>query len=372
MSEEETKDWTPEPGRIMVVDDEPSVIKNLRRILEKQGHEVATSGNPLRALERLAAEPFDLLISDLRMPGLDGLELLERVKRQAPQMEVIIVTGFASLDAAVEATKKGAYHFLAKPFTPEELREKVDQALYQRQMRRAARAPEDAGPAESAPLMIGGSPAMRRVAEVLEQIAPTDVNVLISGESGTGKELAARTIHARSGRAGGPWVAFNCASLNRELMENELFGHEKGSFTGADQAKAGLLEAAHGGTLFLDEIGEMPPAMQVKLLRALQEREVLRVGATRPVAVDIRVIAASAMDLKAEVEAGAFRRDLFYRLNVVNLELPRLAERGEDIPLLAFHFMDTFRRRMDARWPASPPRPWNCCPATPIPATCAS
>ncbi len=337
----------PAPGHILVVDDEPTTLKNLRRILEKEGHRVATYGNSVRALERLTSELFDVVISDLRMPHLDGLELLDQVKRLEPEVEVIIITGFASLDGAVEATKKGAYHFLAKPFTPDELRAKVDQALYQKRMRSRARERRaEAGAAGRSPLIIGRSPAMRRVAEIIDQIAPTDCNVLLSGESGTGKELAARAIHARSRRSEGPWVAFNCASLNLELMENELFGHEKGSYTGADQPKAGLLEAAHGGTLFLDEIGEMPLGMQVKLLRALQEREVLRVGGTRPIPVNIRVVAASALDLKAEVEAGLFRRDLFYRLDVVNLELPRLAERGGDIPLLAYHFLEMFRRRM--------------------------
>ena len=241
MAESSSPGERPEPGRILVVDDEPTALKNLRRILEKEGHKVATYANPVRALERLSAEPFDVVISDLRMPHLSGLELLDSIKRQNPGVEVIIVTGFASLEGAVEATKKGAYHFLAKPFTPEELRSKLDEALFQKQMRGRARRRTEAGAGAGAPLIIGSSPPMRRVAEIIAQIAPTDCNVMISGESGTGKELAARAIHAQSKRAAGPWVAFNCAALNRELMENELFGHEKGAFTGADQAKAGLV-----------------------------------------------------------------------------------------------------------------------------------
>ncbi len=332
----------------MVVDDEASALKSLRRILEKEGHRVSTYSNPVRALERLAREPFDLLVTDLRMPHLDGMDLLERAKQTAPGLEVIIITGYASLEGAVQATKKGAYHFLAKPFTPEQVRSVVAQALAQKQLRDQARSlNQPAGAGGQAPLLIGQSPQMRQVAEIISQIAPTECNVLITGESGTGKELAARAIHAQSRRAEGPWVAFNCAAINPNLMENELFGHEKEAFTGAGQAKAGLLEAAHGGTVFLDEIGEMPPAMQVKLLRALQEREVLRVGGTKPVPVDVRVVSATARDLKAETSLGAFRQDLYYRLNVVSLTLPRLAEREGDIPLLAFHFLEMFKRRMN-------------------------
>ena len=337
-------------GRILVVDDETTALKSLRRILEKDGHTVSTYSNPVRALEKLNQEPFDLVLSDLRMPHLDGLELLDAIKQAAPKIEVIIITGYASLSGAVEATKKGAFDFLAKPFTPGEVREKVRLALQQKQAHDQALKLAEPGPEEDKDhLIIGQSPQMLRVGEVIAQIAPIDCNVLITGESGTGKELAARSIHARSPRAAEPWVAFNCAAFNRELMENELFGHEKGAFTGAHQAKAGLLEAAQGGTVFLDEIGEMPQAMQVKLLRALQEREVLRVGATKPRPVDIRVLAATARDLKAEAEAGVFRQDLFYRLNVVSLSLPRLAERSGDIPLLVYHFLDKFKRRMGKR-----------------------
>ena len=336
------------PARVMVVDDEGTALKGLRRILEKEGYQVSAYANPVRALELLQQKPFDVLLSDLRMPHLDGLELLDRAKLASPGLEVIIISGYASLDRAVEATKKGAYHFLAKPFTPDHVRAVVAEALAMKRDRDAALAlesKEEQG--GEGPLIIGRSAKMRKVAEIIARIAPTDCNVLIMGESGTGKELAARAIHAKSRCAGGPFVAFNCAALNAELMENELFGHEKGAFTGAAQAKAGLLEAAQGGTVFLDEIGEMPQAMQVKLLRALQEREVLRVGGTDPVELSVRVLAATARDLKAEMNMGAFRRDLYYRLNVVSLVLPRLAERGSDIQLLAYYFLGVFNRRME-------------------------
>lgn len=332
----------------MVVDDDNTTLKNLRRILEKEGHRVSTYNNPVRALELLEDNCFDVLLSDLSMPYLDGLDLLEHAKRIHPDLEVIIITGFASLDKAVEATKKGAYHFLAKPFVPDQLREVVNKALDQKHRRNMARnlqRTDDVDP--DAPLIIGQSPQMIRVAETISQIAPTDCNVLLTGESGTGKELAAKAIHAQSNRSKGPLVAFNCASLNQELMENELFGHEKGAYTGAAETKAGLLEAAHGGTVFLDEIGDIPQSMQITLLRALQEREVLRVGGTKPVPVDVRIIAATARDLKAEVDQGLFRNDLYFRLNVVNLSLPLLAERKGDIPLLAYYFLDKFKTRMN-------------------------
>ena len=335
-------------GHIMVVDDDNITLKNVRRILEKEGHRVSTYNNPVRALKTLEENCFDILLSDLSMPYLDGLELLEQAKRVHQDLEVIIITGFASLDKAVEATKKGAYHFLAKPFEPAQLREVVNQAIDQKRRRNMARTiSTNDEPDPDAPLIIGQSPQMIRVAETIAQVAPTDCNILLSGESGTGKELAAKAIHAQSSRSKGPMVAFNCASLNQELMENELFGHEKGAYTGAADTKAGLLETAHGGTVFLDEIGEIPQSMQITLLRALQEREVLRVGGTKPVPLDVRIIAASARDLKAAVEQGLFRNDLYYRLNVVNLGLPLLAERKGDIPLLAYYFLDKFKTRMN-------------------------
>ncbi len=334
----------------MVVDDEELALKAMRRILEKAGHQVSTYANPVRALERLEQEEYDLLLADLLMPPyIDGLELMAKARRTWPAIEVIMITGYASLSSAVEAVKQGAFHYLAKPVRPDELRGLVDQALAQRRTRQQAASPvggrRAAGPV--LPFIIGQSPAMRRVQEIIAQIAPTDCNVLVLGESGTGKELVARALHDQSNRRQGPFVAFNCGAFSEELIANELFGHEAGAYTGATGQKRGLLEEANHGTLFLDEIGEMPLSMQVKLLRVLQEREMLRVGGTQSIDLDLRVVAATAADLKAAVAAGAFRQDLFYRLNVVTLELPRLAQRREDIGLLAQHFLSRSSRRME-------------------------
>ena len=330
-------------GRIMVIDDEPVALKHLRRILEKLGHRVSTFSNPLRALERLEESSCDLLISDFKMPYLDGLEVLNRAKRIHPDIEVVLITGYASLDGAIEATKQGAFHYLAKPFNPGQVRDIVKQAL-ELKFRR-----EQGGPSDQAavgPLLIGKSPKIREVHEVIRQVAPTECNVLITGESGTGKELVARSIHAQSPRSKGPFVAFNCGAFSEDLIANELFGHEKEAFTGAVTSRPGLLEAANGGTLFMDEIGDMPVSMQLKLLRVIQEREVTRVGGTRPFGLDVRMIAATGRDLKVAVAEGVFRQDLYYRLNVVNMVLPKLSERKEDILLLAYHILEKFKRRM--------------------------
>ncbi len=343
MSDENVKESI--TGRIIVVDDEPLVLKNLRRILENSGYSVSTCINPVKALEYIQKESYDLVISDIKMPYLDGLDFLSRVKSIAPEVEVILITGYASFDGAIEAAKHGAYHYLPKPFTPDQIRQKVEGALKGKLQRDEGRINKK-GPAHSGePVIIGKSPAVLRIKETVLQIAPTDCNVLISGESGTGKELAARLIHTVSGRGAFPFVAFNCAAFNEELIDNELFGHEKGAYTGATSKKTGLLESANGGTVFLDEIGDMPLSMQVKLLRVIQEREILRVGGITPVPVDIRIIAATAKDLKAAADAGNFRSDLFFRLNVVNIVLPRLTERREDIPLLAYHILDKCRQK---------------------------
>jgi DNA-binding NtrC family response regulator len=330
-------------GRILVIDDDEMTLKNLRRILEKLGHQVSTFSNPLRALERLEQSPYDLIISDFRMPYLDGLELLNRAKRDHPDVEVILITGYASLEGAVEATKLGAFHYLAKPFNPEQVRAIVNQALEVKFSKERGVSPDECSPG---PLLVGKSPKIREVHRVIRQIAATECNVLITGESGTGKELVARSIHAQSTRAKGPFVAFNCGAFSEELIANELFGHEKEAYTGAVSSRPGLLETANAGTLFMDEIGEMPLSMQLKLLRVIQEREVTRVGSTRPVSLDVRMIAATGRDLKAAVEEGIFRQDLYYRLNVVNIVLPKLNERKEDIPLLARHILAKFSTRM--------------------------
>jgi len=339
--ERDGQDGRIEPvGRIMVIDDDPVALKQLRRILEKLGHRVSTFSNPLRALERLEESSCDLLISDFKMPYLDGLEVLNRAKRIHPDIEVVLITGYASLDGAVEATKQGAFHYLAKPFTPDQVRSVVSQALRQKSLREeTTRQQHHTHGSFAAPVMIGKSLKMARVQDLIHRIAPTDCNVLIMGESGTGKELAARAIHAYSTRSEGSFVAFNCGGFSDELIANELFGHEKEAFTGATSRRPGLLETANQGTLFLDEIGDMPFSMQVKLLRVIQEREIIRVGGTQPTLLDVRIVAATAKDLKEAVADGAFRQDLFFRLNVVNILLPTLAERKEDIPLLAYHIL---------------------------------
>ncbi len=347
MPDEKTRPASLEPARLLVVDDEEVALKSLRRLLEKDGHKVATYSDPVRALERLRQEPFDLALSDLCMPHLDGLEFMAQAKRLWPELEVILITGYASVPNALQAVSQGAFHYLAKPLDLEEVRRQVERALELIRLRRQARELEagTSGP----PLMIGLSAGMVRVEQVLARIAPADCNVLIEGPSGTGKELAARAIHALSPRRAKPFLAFNCGSFSEDLIANELFGHEKGAFTGADSSRAGLLEAAQGGTLFLDEIGDMPLSMQVKLLRVLQERELLRVGGTRAIPLDARVVAATARDLKAAAAQGAFRQDLYFRLNVVTLNLPPLSERRSDIPLLAYHFLHRLSRRMGKR-----------------------
>jgi DNA-binding NtrC family response regulator len=330
-------------GRILVIDDDEMTQKNLRRILEKLGHQVSTYGNPLRALQRLEESPYDVIITDFRMPYLDGLELLNRAKRLSPDVEVILITGYASLEGAVQATKQGAFHYLAKPFDPEQVRAIVNKALELRCCKEQRGTPS---PIDDGPLLIGKSRKILDIHEVIRQIAPTECSVLVTGESGTGKELVARSIHALSQRAKGPFVAFNCGAFSDDLIANELFGHEKEAFTGALTTKPGLLETANHGTILMDEIGDMPPPMQLKLLRVIQEREVTRVGSTRPVALDVRIIGATARDLKGGLAEGLFRRDLYYRLNVVNIEMPKLSERKEDIPLLAYHILEKVRRRM--------------------------
>ena len=329
---------------IVIIDDEPITLKQLRRILEKEGYSVAAFSSPQRALKHIEGKPCDLVISDVRMPTMSGMELMSRVKSRFPETEVILITGYASLDGAVEATREGAFYYLEKPFTPDQVRARVEQALA---LSRARSGPaESSGAGEpSAPVIIGESASIREVVSIIRQIGPTDCNVMITGDSGSGKELVARAIHAAGTRASGPFMAFNCGALNETLIDNELFGHEKGAFTGAETRSAGLLEAAAGGTLFLDEIGEMPHSMQVKLLRVLQEGELIRVGGTRSIPIDVRIVSATAVDVKAAVDAGGFRKDLYFRINVVNIKLPGLSDRKEDIPLLAYHILSRLNRR---------------------------
>jgi DNA-binding NtrC family response regulator len=333
---------------IIVVDDDKIALKNLRRILEKEGHKVSTFNNPLRALKRMEESPCDIIITDLKMPYLDGISLLNKAKLLAPAVEVILITGFASLDSAIKATQEGAFYYLAKPFTPEQLCDQVAKAFSQKLLKDAAADYElkKRKPDQAYPVIIGKSPKIAHVEEMIRQIAPADSNVLITGESGTGKELAARAIHVRSPRAQRAFVAFNCGAFSEELIGNEIFGHEKEAFTGAVSCKQGLLEIANGGTVFLDEIGDMPFSMQIKLLRVIQEREFFRVGGTRSIPLDVRIIAATAKDLKAAVTERVFRQDLYFRLNVINIVMPPLREHRQDIALLAYYMLEKFRCRL--------------------------
>lgn len=330
----------------MLVDDEGIVLKRLRRILEKQGYLVSSYTHSAGALKCMEDTAYDLVVTDMKMPGMDGLELMIAIKTRFPAIDVILMTGYASIDNAIEATREGAFHYLQKPFTPQEFLDVVENALHRQQlMNQAAEIQENKECSLSPPVIIGTSPKIRDIQTLIHQIAPTDCSVLISGDSGTGKELVARSIHLASTRSLGPFVAVNCGAFTETLLASELFGHEKGAFTGAVKTRAGLLETANMGTVFLDEIGEMPHTMQVKFLRVLQEGELVRVGGTKAIPVDIRVLSATSKNLKTEVETGAFRKDMYYRINVVNINLPALNKRSEDIPLLAYHILDCLNRK---------------------------
>lgn len=329
--------------RILIVEDEDVARENLRYILSKEDYEIEAVASGVEALIRIQQQDYDLVLTDLRMEKVDGMEVLGRTKAERPNTEVIMITGYATVDSAIEAMKRGAFHYIPKPYKIEEVRAIVRQALEKKGLRDEVEELRRALEAQSGlSAIVGKSRAMQELLETLRKIAPTDCNVLIVGETGTGKELVARAIHHLSRRSGGRFLAFNCGAFAEELLANELFGHEREAFTGAHSAKAGLFEAAHGGTVFLDEIGDMPPAMQVRLLRVIQERAVMRLGGTRSIPVDVRILAASNRDLKRLVEEGRFRSDLYFRLNVVALRVPPLAERREDIPLLAYHFLRKF------------------------------
>lgn len=331
---------SPGVGRILIVDDEAAAVENLAYLCRKEGHEVTTRSSGMGAIEAMEAKQFDLILTDLRMEKVDGMAVLQRAKEIDPETAVVLITGYATLDSAIEAMKAGAFHYIAKPFRLDEVREVVRNVLEVVNLKRENRklkAQLLGGTGEVS--IITQDVIMLRLLEMARQIAPSNTNALITGESGTGKELLARFIHGHSGRRDKTFQAVNCGALQDDLLANELFGHEKGAYTGATEAQKGLIEAANGGTLFLDEIAEMSLGMQVKLLRVIQEREVQRLGSTRVSPVDIRLIAATHRDLLDEVAAGRFRQDLYYRLNVVGLHLPPLAERRDDIPLLAFYFL---------------------------------
>jgi len=329
-----------ETRKILVVDDEPIARENLAHILTKAGYAPLTAADGQEAIDILKQEEVDLVLTDLRMKGQDGMAVLAETKKLWPSTEVVVITGYASVDTAVEAMRQGAYHYVAKPYKIEELRAVVDKALEKNLLRREVLSLRQRVYAHNgAARIIGQSPKILALREKISQVAQLDCNVLIQGETGTGKELVARTIHELSPRADKRFVAFNCGAFTEELITSELFGYERGAFTGADRVKKGLLEIAESGTVFFDEVGELPLSMQVKLLRVLQERTLLRVGGTVEIPVDIRIVAATNKDLKKEAEEGAFRTDLYYRLDVVTLNVPSLCERREDIPLLANHLL---------------------------------
>jgi len=335
-------------GHILIVDDEAAAVNNLAHVCRKEGHEVTTRTTGMGAIEALENSRFDVVLTDLKMEKVDGMAILKRARELDPETAVVLITGYATFDSAVEAMKAGAFHYIAKPFRLDEVREVVRNALELVNLKRENRQlKEKLTSSRSGPSIITQDAVMQRLLETARQIASTDTNVLITGESGTGKELLARFIHAHSNRGGKLFQAVNCGALQEDLLANELFGHEKGAYTGANEAREGLIEATNGGTLFLDEIAEMSLGMQVKLLRVIQEREVQRVGSTRANTVDIRLITATHRDLRDEVVASRFRQDLFYRLDVVGLHLPPLAQRRDDIPLLAFYFLRKHAAQMN-------------------------
>ncbi len=326
-------------AKILVADDELSMRQFLEILLKKEGHEVFCAADGQEALSQFQGEPFDLVISDIKMPKADGLEVLHKVKEQRPNLPVIMVTAYASPEDAIAAMKAGAYDYLTKPFKLEEIKSVIRNALELTSDQAAI-----AAPVEMLWPLVGHSSKMVQLYNLIRQVGPTKTNVLISGESGTGKELAARAIHQHSPRGSKPFVTINCSAIPENLMESELFGHVKGAFTGAVANKKGLFEIAHEGTVFLDEIGDLAPLIQVKLLRVIQEREFMRVGETQTINVDVRLISATNKNLEQEVISGKFREDLFYRLNVVHLHLPPLRERREDIPLLAQYFLEKYSK----------------------------
>ncbi len=329
--------------RVLVLDDEPDMVENCARILKRAGYQCLTSTDPQRALALVESERPDLLLTDLKMPGIDGLEVLRRAREMDPALPVILITAFATIESAVAAIKDGAFDYLPKNFSVDQLRVAVERGLRQRELQVENRnLKEQLQGALGFENIIGRSPAMTKVFELVRKAARSDANILVLGESGTGKELIARAIHANSPRATQPFVPVDCASLPEPLLESELFGHEKGAFTGAVKTKRGLIEVADRGTLFLDEIGELPMTLQAKLLRVLQERQLRHVGGTAQIDVDVRVVSATNRDLRESVAKAQFREELYYRVNVIAIALPPLRDRAGDLELLARAFLKRY------------------------------
>lgn len=333
---------------ILVVDDEQSVRESLGKVLQKEGYRTLLAESGANAEEIISAQDVSLVLTDLRMPEMSGLELLRRIKKKNRDIEVVLLTGYGTIERAVEAMKEGAYDFITKPFRRVDILRVVGKALEKQNLVLENRSLKEqlADTEEFKTQFIGESPQIQKMMQLLKRVAPLPSTVLITGESGTGKEIIARTIHRNSPRENRRFVAVNCGAISENLIESELFGHLKGSFTGAIRDKEGLFKTASGGTLFLDEISTIPMNLQVKLLRALEEHEILPVGSTRPIPVDPRIIAASNRDLLKEVEEGRFREDLYYRLNVVGIEIPSLRERQSDIPMLVEHFIQKFNTEL--------------------------
>jgi two-component system response regulator HydG len=335
---------------LLVADDDPGLRESLERALSREGYRVILASDGQAALERLQAGGVDLIVTDLKMPGLTGLELLRAAKAIAPDIDVILLTAFGTVEEAVKAMKDGAYDFLTKPFRREQLLKLIDKALERRDLIEKNRALQQRlDDLLRQGSIIGGSPAFRRMMMLVEQVASSSATVLVQGESGTGKELVARAIHDRSARASKSFVAVNCAALPETLLESELFGYERGAFTGAAGRKEGRFELADGGTLFLDEVADLSPVTQPKILRVLQEGEFERLGGTRSMRVDVRLVAASNQDLAQMVREKRFREDLYYRLNVITIHVPPLRERREDIPVLAQHFLRVYAAKNNRR-----------------------
>ncbi len=335
-------------SRILVVDDEESIREFLEIMLKKEGYEITLAEDGQKAKDLLTKKTFDMIISDLQMPHVTGIELLKHVKESYPETVFMLITAFGTTETAVEAMKMGAYDYLTKPFKIDEVRLNIQNALRSRNLEVENRSLKKELVKEySFQNMVGNSPAMHVVYDMVKRVSQTPTNVLITGESGTGKEVVAKAIHYNGPLKDRPFITVNCGAIPENLMESEMFGHKKGSFTGAVVDKAGLFEVADGGTLFLDEVGELPLTIQVKLLRAIQERVIRRVGATEDMKVEVRIIAATNRNLEEMVQKGGFRQDLYYRLNVINIKTPGLRERREDIPLLANHFLKKYNERLN-------------------------